>query len=270
MGKIAAIQQTVFDVIDEAFNEMYKKDYTSYILFIGRAAVIPGLKRITGTDCVVDYMLDTYYDKTRTDFYLRYLRRNYSKDGFAYDGERGLDDIHIELMIYAHLWDSSDYLKALVRIAEIVSGNGYLWDPQVNWRKKEKKMRECIIAPLKNAGLALGDFIDQCYDSRIRNAFAHSQYSINYDKRVITVRADDGNINLTFDEFQNLFLRSVILMNKMENALEMNHDTAAKTGTALTEVFKTPDGLSVRVYGRMVPRGKILSPEFSLVGIKDE
>jgi len=249
---------------------MYKKDYTSYILFIGRAAVIPGLKRITGTDCVVDYMLDTYYDKTRTDFYIRYLRRNYSKDGFTYNGERGLDDMHIELMIYAHLWDSSYYLKALVRIAEIVSGNGYLWDPQVNWRKKEKKMRECIIAPLKNAGLALGDFIDQCYDSRIRNAFAHSQYLINHDRRVITIKDDNGDFSLTFNEFQNLFLRSVILMNKMENALEMNHDTAAKIGAALTEVFKTPDGLSVQVYGKMARRGKVLSPEFRLVGIRRE
>lgn len=270
MGKIAAIQQTIFDVIDEAFNEMYKKDYTSYILFIGRAAVIPGLKKIKGTDCVVDYMLDTYNDKTRTDFYLRYLRRNYSKDGFAYEGERGLDDIHIELMIYAHLWDSSYYLKALLRIAAIVSGEGYLWDPQVNWWRKEKKMKEYIIGPLKNAGLSLGDFIDQCYDSRIRNAFAHSQYSINYDRRSITVRADDGNINLTFDEFQNLFLRSVILMNKMENALEANHDAAAKTRGPLTEVFQTPDGLSVRIHGGIVRRGSQLFPEFSIVKINAE
>ena len=270
MGKIAAIQQTVFDVIDEAFNEMYKKDYTSYILFIGRAALIPGLKKITGTDCVVDYTLDTYYDKTRPDLYLRYLRRNYSKEGFAYEGERGLDDMHIELMIYAHLWDSSYYLKALVRIAAVVSGKGYIWDPQVNWWKKEKKMKECIINPLKNAGLALGDFIDLCYDSRIRNAFAHSQYSINHDRRVITVRTDGGDIYLTFDDFQTLFLRSVILMNKMENALEIKHDVAAKTGAALTDVFQTPDGLSVQIYGNMVTRGPIPSPEFRLVRINDE
>lgn len=270
MGKISDIQQTVFGIIDEAFNEMYKIDYTSYILFIGRASVIPGLKRITGTDCVVDYMLDTYYDQTRTDFYLRYLRRNYSKDGFAYEGESGLDDIHIELMIYAHLWDSAYYLKALVRIAAIISGKGYLWTPQVNWWRKEKKMRECIIDPLKKSRLALGDFIDKCYDSRIRNAFAHSQYSINHDRKVITARSDDGDISLTFDEFQDLFLKSVILMNKMENAIETNHDIAAKTRTALTEVFQTPDGLSVQVHGRIVKRGSILSSEFSLVRIKDE
>ena len=59
-------------------------------------------------------------------------------------------------------------------------------------------------------------------------------------------------------------------MNKMENILELNHDTAAKTGTALTDVFKTPDGLSVQVYGRVVTRGKTLSPEFSIVGIQEE
>ncbi len=267
---ILSIQLTVKDVIDEAFDMMRKIDYTSYILFLGKAAVIPGLKALCGTDCVVDYMLDSYHDKTRIDFYLRYLRRNYSKEGFRYEGERGLDDIHIELMIYAHLWDSTYFLKSLVRIAGIVSKKGYIWDLNVNWRKKEKKMKDCIIDPLKNDGLKLGDFISKCYDSRIRNAFAHSQYSIDYDRRVIIVRCDDGVMSLKFEEFQNLFLRSVILMNKMENALEFSHNDIAKKGTALTEIFKTPDGLDVQVYGRMVTRGKIQFPEFRLVRIKDE
>ena len=41
--KIAAIQEEIFEAIDEAFNAMAKKDYISYILFIGRADMISGI-----------------------------------------------------------------------------------------------------------------------------------------------------------------------------------------------------------------------------------
>lgn len=136
--KIASIRDEILEAIDEAFISMAKKDYISYILFIGRADMIPGLKQHVGTDCVIDYHMDTFYDQTRAQFYLRYLRRNYNKDGFSYKGEDGIDDMHIELMIYSHLWDSSDFIKSLMRIASIVSGNGYIWQPQIDWQHKDQ------------------------------------------------------------------------------------------------------------------------------------
>ena len=63
-----------------------KDDYISYILYIGRADVIPEQKAHFCTSCVIDYQLDRYYDETRELFYLHYLNRNYSKEGFKYDG----------------------------------------------------------------------------------------------------------------------------------------------------------------------------------------
>ena len=56
-------------------------------------------------------------------------------------------------------------------------------------------------------------------------------------------------------------------MNKLENELERNHDSACKKNTALTNVFTTPDGVDVQVYGKMVKRGNYILPEFSLVKI---
>ena len=75
---IVRICEEILDAIEEAFNVMAKQDYISFILFIGRADMIPGLKQHQGTDCVIDYKLDTIYDETRVDFYIRYLRRNYA------------------------------------------------------------------------------------------------------------------------------------------------------------------------------------------------
>lgn len=274
-NRIISLQTEVLDAIYEAFERMCKKDYTAFILFIGRAAKLPGIEKVTGSTCVIDDKLDSYYDKTRTDFYLRYLNRNYVRDGFRYEGENGIDDLHIELMIYTHLWDSTYFLKALVRIASIVSGKGYDWDPTISWWKKEEKMKECIIEPLKQAGLKLGDLIEQCYIARVRNAFAHSLYNIDTDRRIILFRSDKEHskkgenqiLTFSFEQFQKIFLSSVIIMNKMENELERNHDSACKKNTALTNVFTTPDGVDVQVYGKMVKRGNYILPEFSLVKI---
>lgn len=268
--KIASIQEEIFEAIDEAFNEMAKKDYTSYILFIGRADMIPGLKQHVGSDCVIDYHGDTIYDQTRAQFYLRYLRRNYSKDGFAYKGDAGIDDMHIELMIYSHLWDSSDFIKSLMRIASIVSGDGYIWQPQIDWQHKDIFMEKWIISPLKAAELKIGDLVEKYYDPSVRNAFAHSLYLIEEGQRRITVRPRKGMKTLTFDEFQSLFLHSVILMNKLENAIAFNHDEAAKLNTAITEPLTTPDGACVQVYGKMVQRGKEIYPELRMAKIKDD
>ena len=51
---IKEIYAEVIDVIEESFETIAKEDYISFILYIGRADVIPGLKTQVGTDCVVD------------------------------------------------------------------------------------------------------------------------------------------------------------------------------------------------------------------------
>lgn len=262
------LREEIAGAIDEAYKVMASKYYTEYILFIGRGDTIPGLKSQVGTDCVIDYSLDTYYDRTRTDFYLHYLKRNYRKDGFSYQGEQGIDDLNIELMIYCHLWDSSYFIKSLCRMASIVTGNGYLWNIEIPWRKKEKFMQGIIIEPLKQSGLKMGKIVEECYDASVRNAFAHSLYTIDVEQRKISFRPESGYKIMSFDEFQKLFLQSVELMNLMENALELNHNEAAKFNGALTKPFKSPEGITLQVYGQMIKRGTIIRPEFRLVKVK--
>lgn len=262
------LRENIADAIDEAYILMASKHYTEYILFIGRGDTVNGLKSQVGTDCVIDYSMDTYYDKTRTNFYLHYLNRNYRKDGFCYQGEQGIDDLNIELMIYCHLWDSSYFVKSLCRMASIVSDNGYLWCLEIPWRKKDKFMKDRIIDPLKNCGLKIGDIVEACYDASVRNAFAHSLYTIDVEQRRILFRPESGYKFMTFEEFQKMFLQSVELMNLMENALELNHIEAAKLNGALTEPFRTPEGIKVQVYGQMAKRGSMTLPEFRIIKVK--
>lgn len=259
----------VLSAIDDALIRIAQEDYNSYILFIGRADVIPGLNAHVGTDCCIDYQLDRYYDETREGFYLRYLNRNYHLEGFSYEGDSGIDDLSIEMMIYCHLWDSSYFLKSLFRLASILVGNGYQWNPEIPENGKHQFISNNIIAPLKQKNIPLGAIVEKAYSSVIRNAFAHALYIVEVDSRRIQTRTRQGIYSYSFDEFQQKFLYSVILMNKLQNALESNHDKAGSKNTALTHAFYTPDGVKVQVYGEMVKRGDSFYPELRLVKIKE-
>lgn len=267
---IKEIRQEVIDIIEESFKKIANEDYNSYILYIGRADIIPGLKTHVGTNCVIDYQLDRYYDETRETFYDHYLNRNYSKSGFCYDGESGIDDLSIEMMIYCHLWDSVYFLKSLYRLATILDGKEYLWDPNIPENGKYTFIKENIISPLQTKKIKLGDLVSKAFDSNIRNAFAHSLYNVNVDSKKIYTRTRQGNRIYTFDEFQKLFLYSVNLMYHLKWYLEFNHDEAGKMNTALTEAFFTPDGVKVQVYGEMTERAGKLYPEFKLAKIKEK
>lgn len=146
---IKEIIEEILQAIEDSFVTIAKDDYISYILYIGRADVIPELKAHFGTSCVIDYQLDRYYDETRELFYLHYLNRNYSKEGFKYDGEAGIDDLSIEMMIYCHLWDSSYFLKSLYRLSCILCNEGYQWNPNIPENGKYKFVKNKIITPLQ-------------------------------------------------------------------------------------------------------------------------
>lgn len=266
---IKEIYNEVIESVVDSFDIIAREDYVSFILFIGRADVIPGLKRMVGTDCVIDYQLDRYYDETRESFYLHYLNRNYTKEGFHYEGESGIDNLSIEMMIYCHLWDSNYFLKSLYRLASILDGKGYQWNTDIPENGKYNFIKENIISPLRRRGVSLGNLVAKAYDSNIRNAFAHSLYNVDVAAREIYTRTKQGNKTYTFEEFQKIFLYSVILMNKLQNYLEENHNLASEKNTALTNAFITPDGVKVQVYGQMTNRGENLCPEFRFVKIKD-
>lgn len=267
---LVEILEEINNAIEETYNYVCKHDYISFILLIGRADVIHGLKQQVGTDCVIDYQGDRYYDETREGFYLRYLNRNYTREGFNYFGDNGIDDLSIEMMIYTHLWDSKYFLKSLVRLAAIVKGDGYLWDPDIPDNGKWGFFHDRIIAPLKAKNLKLGEVVEKGYSSDIRNSFAHALYDVDVERRSISLRPKRGYRMISFDDFQKKFLYSVVLMNKMQNTLELNHDAACRKNTALTNAFMTPEGMKVQVYGTMRHRGDCLYPEMRLVKIKEK
>lgn len=253
--------------IEQALNYIQEKDFLSFLLLVGRADKIDGQKQTCGTDYVIEYVYDRAMDETRDRFYLRYLNKNYNKEGFDYSGEYGLDCLSIEMMIYTHLWDSLYFLKSLIRIASLVQDNKYNWDPIIKDSGKWEFIRKSIIQPIKAKNFSLGSIIEKGYSSDIRNAFAHSLYSIYPNTRTIDIRPKRGHQSLKFEDFQRKFLYSIILMNKMQNIQEFYHDKYASIHDFSSDIFETPDGLKVCITTKQIPINGIIYPEFRMVKI---
>lgn len=173
---INEIREEVMSALNHGFNKIHHDDYLSFILLISRADIIEGNAEFSGSDCVVDYELDRHFDETREAFYLHYLNRNYKIEGFHYEGESGIDDLSIEMMIYCHLWDSHYFLKSLYRLSAILEGKGYKWKVNIPNHGKWSFINENIVMPLVEKSYELGSIVKKAYSSDIRNAFAHSLY----------------------------------------------------------------------------------------------
>lgn len=261
----------IMDEIDwavaNAYVRMAEKDYLSFILLIAQAEKITTLKRVRCSEYIIDYPVDRVYDKTREGFYLRYLNKNYSKDGYFYEGTNGIDDLSIEMMIYTHLWESFYFTKTLVRMSYILLGKGYNWNPQkLNWEFMKKE----IINPLKNMNELFGSVLDKAYSSEIRNAFSHSLYTVDTDNKTITMRTKHVGLHtISFSDFQIKFLYSVLLMNSILNELERKRIQACKKNTTITYPFQTPDGISVQINAEtMLIDGKKI-PQFIMRRISE-
>ena len=255
------IEETDWATAD-AFDRMAKCDYLSFVQFIAKAEIVASLKLKKGSRCILDYPVDRYLDKTREDFYLRYLNRNYTKEGFFYEGLNGIDDLSIEMMIYTHLWESSYFMKTLARMSSILLGRGYEWKPKYG---KWDYMQKDIIIPLKKMNIHFGSVLEKAYSSEIRNAFAHSLYTVDIESKSITMRTKHMGIHtISFYDFQKRFLYSVLLMNSMLNALDRNRIKACRKNTAITGPFLTPDGVSVQIIAETIMIEGKATPRFRM------
>lgn len=258
------IRDEVYEVIITTMEQIRNQDNLSFILFIGRGDIIEGLKAQRGTNCVVDYEIDKYYDETRKGFYLRYLNRNYYQEGFHYEGTSGIDDLSIEMMIYSHLWESVYFLKSLYRLTNILTGKGYKWNVTIPEYKRHNFIVDEIINPLKQKDSKLGAIIEKGYCSIIRNAFAHALYDVDTNSKEIQTRTRQNTKIYTFEEFQKKFLYSIFLMDLLKKSSEEYHyDECLKNG-AVTDVFKSPEGIDIQVFGYITGDSEKIYSEFEI------
>lgn len=202
------LKAEVVELIEYMFQQMKTKDYKSYALFLASAYKNELYLRIPPhVPFATEYVYEQYIDETRNSFLSEYLMgyeerlRHPDKincNSVSYD-------INLQMMIYTHIWESKLFLKRLIRIANIMSYNGYIWDiPFVRKNKKDREVeikkgqmiKDTILPLFKESDGRLYEFLSSCYNSDLRNSFAHSMYMVDESSNKI------NTIESTFDGFE--------------------------------------------------------------------
>jgi hypothetical protein len=163
--------------------------------------------------------LEGVVESDRLDFFKSYLTLRL-EDAFNKETspERKLElrklSIHLELMIYAHFWESSYNLRALKQLANLVDSRDYDWNIKIPETGKYDFIKKEIRGVFEKHGLNIAEVIAESYLSQIRNAFAHCQYFFG-GKTIIFVNYDPiepwSREKISFDDWEKRFSLSALL-----------------------------------------------------------
>lgn len=270
---IAETQILVTGAIGQAFDYCVAHYHDDFVLFLAHPEYETNWFNTGKSMVLMESTIDALKDASREKFYVRYLQRNYKKEGFCYEGEDGIDDLHIEMMIYTHIWESTYFFKQLSRLVDVISGDGYMWNVNTK-RSRHKAIKETMIPTLRDKNLLLGDLLDEAYSSYIRYSFAHSVYSVDVDSKKIYLfntsrnNADKGSNIVDFKDFQKKFMISIQLCYWMNHCMEQARMDFAKAGV-ITHPISIPDGRQIQVFAKKVGEGNMERPRYEGVVLKD-
>ncbi len=225
------ISNEVSSAINDSFEIIKENSIEYYTLllakgdYIGALAMNPSL-----SPYVIEYTPDKYSDKTRHDFIISFLNKHYqiiSQDSVIQNDQYRT---HLELMIYTHCWESTLILKELYHISKCIIGEDYNWKISIPSHGKSKFINEHISTPLAQKKVKLSNVIKSTYNSSLRNAFAHSSYTIDDNKiellhsekkawNIEQLSLDEWSERFVYTAFLSLYLYKIIQIRK-ENFVE--------------------------------------------------
>lgn len=216
------LRKEVLETIKYIFCQMKKRDFKSYALFLASAYKDELYRRIPPyVPFATEYVFDQYIDETRNSFMSEYLvsfvdcLRNPNSLMFFSQSY----NINLQLMIYTHIWESKLFLKRMVRMANILAGNGYVWDiPFVHKNrndqeidiKKGQLISNTILSLLRKSDDIVYQFLSSLYDSNLRNSFAHSMYMIDENEKKIKTIENAFNCfdkSIGFSQWEDDFVK---------------------------------------------------------------
>lgn len=212
----AAINTEVIEALNSALDRVQAAFPENYILFLADGEYKSTYASEKFNPFVIDNRMDRYKDETRMNFFVQFLDTFYA----FRPGQEPSDDheqrLHMELMVYCHVWEADPFLKKLFRLAVLFDGQPYPWMVEVPSMGKHKFIREDTRDVFKRHGHALAAVMTNGYHSTIRNAFAHSQYSFEAKGRRIWFdnydETDKWSLeNIGYDEWSKRFAYSALL-----------------------------------------------------------
>lgn len=212
-----SINTEIENSIKEVFEHCRLNNFDNYILLLANGEYnkivndyVPSLNPYC-----IDSKIDLYRDNSRDKFITDFLNNHYcflKENDVVEDNEYRF---FLELMIYCHIWESKLFLKTLYRLANIYSENEYKWIVNVPDKSKHTFIREEIRDLFLKSNKKMGNIITKGFHSSLRNAFAHSEYSIDTKSKKIYLhnfsRQDWELENIAFDDWSMRFIYSCLL-----------------------------------------------------------
>lgn len=268
MVKIGEIFHECEAALGDAMRTLWEKRPDYFLLYLARGeynALMEGIKDVS--PYMTDYTLDLHNIHYQQRYIIRYLERNYKSEGFDYQNDEDVNDLITEMLIYSHIWEDVGYLKLLIRLAELLDGKDYDWSTDLEYHNElYTTIHNRVIDPLKHQQMALGDLIEQAYSSHIRDAFAHSMYSIQYESRTIEFwggRTENKRWRerISFEDFQVKFLKTIRIWNQLYHQHEECRKAAA-IDKMCTNWIPLPDGKCLQLRIEMRQRGDWQEPSY--------
>ncbi len=226
------IEQEIVDVLNEAIDGVNKKSFEDFVLLLIHAnydKVIAEYPTSNLSPYVIEDPSDAYIDIARQRFLTNYLNEYVDRmmHNIFIDVNIVEYEMNMQMMMYAHAWESDLLLKLLERIAKILNGEGYQWKSVLDKKiSKGNFMKDHVLKPLKNAGFELASLIEYCYDNGLRNDFAHSTYYLDFDSGMIC-SCNGGFLcgkRITFNDWEEKFAYTVLLSYHLTHSLQKLKD----------------------------------------------
>jgi hypothetical protein len=211
----AAIDREVIDALNNALDHIRANSPENYILFLAEGEHKPTYANQKFNPNVIDNREDKYKDETRRKFFVQFLQTFYAFPTGTEHTDDNEQRMHMELMVYSHIWESDPFLKKLFRLAKIFNGDPYPWQVNIPAMGKHNFVRNEIRDVFRQQGHGLNQVITNGFHSSIRNAFAHSQYSFDENGRRIWFDNYNGEVweleNIGYDDWSSRFVYSALL-----------------------------------------------------------
>lgn len=238
--EFASIDKEVREAIEQTLENLRANRPDNYVLFLADGEYNKQYDHpdISFSPFVIDNRMDKYKDESRLQFLSEFLNTFYLFPSTQEATDDNQQRMHMELMIYTHIWESKPFLKKLYRLAHLSIGEEYTWDVTIPEMGKHNFIRNDIRKTFDDIHSPLAGVIRKGFHTSLRNAFAHSQYAfdtMNGNRRIWLDNENPEGWELTeisFDDWSKRFVYSALLSYYL---LDLTH----KSRTALTETFGT-------------------------------
>lgn len=211
-----AIKQEVFDALKECFMRATKNQARpgEMMVFIARGDYNHSLSKEFNPN-TIDQKEDFFKEADKQLFLINLMDRRYSFKNSSNTNDDP-EMLLVELMTYTHIWESVPFLKMLRRLACMCNSMDYEWDVKVPPMGKHKFIRNEIRDLFRLQNLKIYDVIKKGFQSQLRDAFAHSDFSFQWHKGHIWLFNYQSSKSyhvqeITFDEWTKRFCYTWLL-----------------------------------------------------------